>query len=123
MTSVLEQARVAAVQFHRVCDADDLWAGETKLVAVAGIKVLLVHTDDGELSAVQATCPHQGVALADAELCGRVLTCPMHLWEMDAVSGKGVNPGHAELALYPVEMRDDGIYVGVDGVTPKSAKP
>lgn len=114
-------ARVAL--FHKVCEVDDLWAGETLLAEVAGIKVLLVHTDDRVIGAVQAVCPHQSVSLAEGVLCGRVLTCPMHLWEMDVVSGTGVNPRQAELARYPVEIRDGAIYVSVDGVQPKFAKP
>jgi len=110
-------------EFHEACDLDDLWAGETRLVTVADTDVLLVHTDDGTISAVQATCPHQSVPLADAELCGHVLTCPMHLWRMNAVSGQGVNPSHADLALYPTRVEGDRIYVSVAGVQPKSARP
>lgn len=118
-----ELATMQEFHFHRVCSLDDLWAGEMRLVEVAGTEVLLVHTDDGIITAVQSKCPHQAVPLADAVLCGRVLTCPMHMWEMDVVSGEGVNPVHAELAHYPVRVEDGHLYVAVDGIKPKFSRP
>jgi toluene monooxygenase system ferredoxin subunit len=111
------------VRFHRVCSLDDLWAGEMQVFDVGGVHVLVVHTEDGNVTAVQAICPHQAVPLIEGTLCGRILTCPMHLWDMDVVSGKGINPDHAELARYPVETRDGNVYVAIDGVQPKFSRP
>ena len=111
------------LDFHRAADFDELWAGDMLEVDIAGVKVLLVHTEDGEVQAVQAMCPHQAVALSGGELRGSTITCPAHRWELDAVSGKGVNPCHAELALYPTKVVDGQIYVAVRGVTPKHCKP
>lgn len=108
--------------FHEVCDLDDLWAGEIRPAVVEGVKVILVHTDGGVVTAVQGQCPHQKFSLADAELSGDKLTCPMHLWEMNAVTGCGINPSHAELAIYPTKVIDGRVYVSVTGVVPISAR-
>jgi toluene monooxygenase system ferredoxin subunit len=120
---MIELSTPPDLRFHPVCSLDDLWAGEVRMVEVAGVEVLLVHTADGVITAVQSRCPHQAVSLAEAELCGRVLTCPMHLWEMDVVSGCGVNPRHAELAHYPVRVEDGQLFVAVDGIEPKFSRP
>jgi len=112
-----------AMEFYKVCSLDELWAGEMQMFEVAGVEVLVVHTDDGELSAIQSVCPHQAVPLMDGTLCGRILTCPMHQWDLDVVSGKGVNPNHAELARYPIEARDGDVYVAVEGIEPKFSRP
>ncbi len=110
-------------EYYRVADFDELWAGEMLEVEVAGVKVLLVHTEDGQVQAVQAMCPHQAVALSGGELKGATIVCPAHRWELDALSGQGVNPCHAELALYPTKVEDGQIYVSVRGVEPKHCKP
>ena len=39
------------------------------------------------------------------------------------VAGKGVNPGHAEIAQYPVKIEGEDVYVDVEGIEPKHAKP
>jgi len=108
--------------FHDACDLDDIWAGETRLVEVDGVKVILVHTDDGVVTAVQERCPHQKFSLAEAELSGEKLTCPMHLWEMNAVTGCGINPSHAALAIYPTRVVEGRVQVCVTGVVPVTAR-
>ncbi|SNR35888.1 Rieske 2Fe-2S domain-containing protein [Actinomadura mexicana] len=105
--------------FHEVCEGDDLWVGEMRLCSVAGVKVLLLRTDDGEVRALQSICPHQEHPLDNGEFDGTTLTCAAHLWEFDASSGHGVNPDDAELARYPVKVSDGNVLVSVKGIKPK----
>jgi len=109
--------------FHRVCTLDDLWAGEMAEYEVAGVKVLVVHTEDGRVTAIQPMCPHQEVPLAEGTLEGSVVTCRMHLWQVDAVTGKGINPEHAEVAIYPTRVTDGTVFVAVDGVQTRYSRP
>ena len=109
--------------YHRVCSLDDLWAGEMQACTVEGTQILVVHTDSGEVRAIQAMCPHQRVALADGTLEGNVLTCSAHLWEVDVVTGKGVNLHHADVAHYPSRVDGNDVFVAVAGVKPKYSVP
>ncbi len=109
--------------FQKVCGKDDVWEGEMKAFTVEGTEIVVVHAEGGELRAIQSICPHQEVELVDGDLQGAVLTCRMHLWQFDVLTGKGVNPDHAELALYPLKLDGDDIYVDVAGIEPKFAKP
>ncbi len=119
----LDDTDTIARKFIRVSDLDELWAGEMIGVEVEGTKVLLVHTEEGVIQAVQAMCPHQGVPLIDGELCGRALICAAHRWEIDVATGKGINPGHAEIALYPTKVEDGQVYVSVAGIESRHCKP
>ncbi len=107
--------------FMKACTLDDLWQGDMDVFEIDGTEVLLVHTDTGQIHAVQAICPHQEVDLVDGELEGKVLTCCMHLWQFDVSNGNGINPTHAELAKYPVRIDGNDILVDVVGVEPKFA--
>lgn len=107
--------------FKRVCSLDDLWQGEMQPFTVDGKDVLMVHTDDGKIVATQAVCPHQEFELSEGELKGCVLTCRHHLWQFDVTTGKGVNPSHAELAMFPIRVEGEEVFVDVEGVTPKFA--
>ena len=105
--------------FHEACADDDLWAGEMLGCTVAGVDVLLLRTDDGDIRACQSICPHQEHPLENGEFDGTTLTCGAHLWEFDAATGRGINPDDAELAQYPVTVRDGQVLVSVQGVKPK----
>lgn len=97
--------------FARVCAEDDLWDGEMEGFDLAQGPVLLFRFD-GVYRAYQGMCPHQSVRLEEGELDGCRLTCRGHNWVFDLKTGDGVNPRRASLAIYPVEVREDGVYVG-----------
>lgn len=109
--------------FSKVCTLDDLWPGEMEVFEVQGVKLLLCHTEDGTVKAVQLICPHQSFLLSEGELVGEKLICTKHMWEFDVKSGCGINPTGASLALYPVKVVGEDVMVSVAGVEPKYARP
>ncbi|MGD9990543.1 MAG: Rieske 2Fe-2S domain-containing protein [Dehalococcoidia bacterium] len=111
-------SELPAPRFHRVCATDDLWAGEMKEFTVAGTTIVVLRTDDGSIRAVQYVCPHQDYPLRNGDFDGCTLTCGAHLWEFDVETGRSINPDDAKLAMYPVEERDEFVYVAVDGIDP-----
>jgi len=67
----------------------------------------------GEVYAVGATCPHAGADLSGGWCKDGKLICPFHRYSYDIKTGKG-DPGQNDyIDTYPVQVRDDGIYVGM----------
>ena len=97
--------------FQRVCALDDLWQGEMEEFEVNGEEILIIHTENGEIRAIPASCPHQETPLCEGELEGNTLTCGAHLWQFDVITGKGINPDDAKLVLFSVKIEDGDIYV------------
>ena len=90
---------------------------------VDGTPVLLLYPTNGEVTAVQAICPHQNIPLVEGDFDGeKVLTCSAHLWQFDVVACVGINPRHSELARYPVKIEDDTVYVDITGIEAKFAQ-
>jgi len=60
-------------------------------------------------------CPHAGGLLADGyiDALGNVV-CPLHRYKYDMKNGRNVSGEGYYLKNWPVEMRDDGIYVGME---------
>ena len=81
------------------------------LFEVDGQEVLIVHGAEGEVRAYDPICPHQEHPLIEGELESCILTCSAHLWQFDVISGEGVNPTGTTLVKYPMEIRDDSIWV------------
>lgn len=58
--------------------------GDVVAIEVAGVPVLLVRGEDGEVSAFLNICRHRGSQLVQGRAHpGRVLTCPYHAWSYD----------------------------------------
>jgi len=73
-------------------------------------RVLLCHAPDG-LFALDGSCPHAGAPLAQGALHGTTIVCPWHAWEFDCRTGAHDFNPRVCLRTYPVQVRDDGIYV------------
>jgi len=109
----------AACTFVKVCTLDDVWEGDMDSFEVNGIEVLIIVLEGGKVVATQSVCPHQSVELVEGEFDGsKVLTCRQHLWQFDVCTGKGINPEHAAIAMYPVKVEGDDILVDLRGAEP-----
>lgn len=102
--------------WYKVADANDMEEKEVRSVQ-AGAKTIALTRFNGEYGALDNACPHQGGPLSEGSIECETddcwLRCPWHGWDFHPVSGK--SPGGFEdgVETYPVEVRDDGIYVQV----------
>ena len=94
--------------------AEDLWEGELTGVQLGGTKMVLLNVA-GEIRAFADRCPHLGSQLSDGHLDGCTLTCAAHLWEFDALTGKGTNPGNCQLTVFGTRVKDGQIEVLAPG--------
>jgi toluene monooxygenase system ferredoxin subunit len=109
----MEMLKLAESRPVEVCGVDELWDGEMACFRVGDAAVLLLKLD-GRFHAYQGHCPHQGVALAEGELDGGLLTCRAHRWQFDAVTGQGVNPRSARLKRFPVRVAERKVSVEIE---------
>ncbi|MDQ7947583.1 MAG: Rieske (2Fe-2S) protein [Pedobacter sp.] len=80
-------------------------------VKVRAKKLCLIR-NQGKLYMVQNTCPHAGGILSGGWCEKGNIVCPIHRYEYDLDSGRGAEGQGDYIKIYPLEMRDDGLYVG-----------
>ncbi len=107
------------IKWYRVAEPDELPEGRVKTVT-AGTKSMALTHFNGKYTAMDNRCPHQGGPLGEGSIevgkDGRCwLRCPWHGWDFDPETGKPPG-GHEDSGqkLYPVEVRDDGIYLALE---------
>ncbi len=106
------------LDWYRIADVDELPEGRVKTVTAGTHSMALTHID-GEYHAMDNRCPHQGGPLGEGSIekgkngeC--MLRCPWHGWDFDPKTG--LPPGGHEdsgQTMFPLEVRDDGIYIGL----------
>ncbi|KQN43953.1 (2Fe-2S)-binding protein [Pseudomonas sp. Leaf48] len=82
-------------------------------------KSLALFNVDGELFAIDDSCPHQGASLCGGRLEGRVIQCCAHGLRFNLQSGYLLNSTQLKVANYPVEIIDGQAFIVI--VTEESA--
>jgi nitrite reductase/ring-hydroxylating ferredoxin subunit len=60
-------------------------------------------------------CPHAGAPMADGYIDGACrVVCPVHSLKFNLKDGRDANGDGYKLKTYPVEVRADGVYLGVE---------
>lgn len=79
------------------------------MVAVTeDLTVRLVRTGDGDLVAIEPSCPHLGSPLTTAVVDGVTLECPFHWYAFDLADGANLHPGWDDCRLTVYPTRIDG---------------
>ena len=112
--------------FELVCAPSDVKDDEALGVTVGDYDVALAKHmgPDGEkFYALQDLCSHAAVSLSEGEIENCAVECWLHGSRFDLRTGKPTGlPATEPVATFPVEVRDDGVYVDtsttLNGVTP-----
>jgi len=101
-----------AVEWHRVLATEDLPEGRVTTVAAGQKSIALVHYE-GQFSALDNHCPHQGGPLGEGSIENGLLRCPWHGYDYCPLDGK--SPGFDDTATtYPLAIRDGEVFIGVE---------
>jgi 3-phenylpropionate/trans-cinnamate dioxygenase ferredoxin subunit len=78
-----------------------------------GKQVCIVKAGD-EWRACARKCPHAGGTMSEGYLdaLGHIV-CPLHRYKFDLRNGRNTSGEGYFLKTYPVEEREDGIYIGI----------
>ena len=92
---------------------DELPKGRVKAVTCGRATVCMTHYG-GEYAALDNACPHQKGPLGEGSIENGFLRCPWHGWDFHPLTGKPPGGYDDGVATYPVEVRDDGVYVAFE---------
>lgn len=104
--------------WYKIFDAEFLKENELELkvpiAVMAGNKsICLVRLPEGYF-AVSDICPHQGASLSEGYCTSESIVCPWHHYAFNLKSGRQTAGGGDYVMNYPVELRKDGLYIGIE---------
>ena len=95
----------------RIAHVDELPPeGEVKEFACRNRMVCIARIN-GELSALDNVCIHQGGPLGQGYVWEGRVTCPWHGWEFDPKTGKSKQHPEMGVAVYKVRVEGDDVFV------------
>ena len=102
-----------SLTWHKVLSAqEELPEGRVASVYAGHTNICLTHYQ-GKFCGLDNKCPHQGGPLGEGSIENGLLRCPWHGWDFDPHTGQSPGGHDDSIVTFPVEVRDDGVYVGV----------
>lgn len=83
-------------------------------IEVSG-KQICIARNNNDLYACSAKCPHAGGNIFEGfiDTSGNVI-CPLHRYKFNLQSGRNVSGEGYFLKTYPLDEREDGVYLGIE---------
>jgi nitrite reductase/ring-hydroxylating ferredoxin subunit len=102
-------------QWHKVPGIQpDLLPAGIPVQVIVDERIVGLLRNGGGVSAFSGKCPHAGALLCEGWLDGRGrIVCPLHKYAFDPANGRNTTGEGYKLVVYPVELREDGIYIGL----------
>lgn len=100
--------------WQRIADSEPIPVSENELMEItAGSKRICMTRWQGKLYAFAHKCPHAGGRLSEGvmDTKGNII-CPVHRYKYNVTNGYNSSGEGYYLTTFPVEEREDGIYVG-----------
>ncbi len=113
-----------SLSWHKILRLDELPEGRVTTITV-GTQTFAVSHFQGVYGALDNACSHQKGPLGEGSIEmgaeGKYwLRCPWHGWDFDPITGKSPGSHSDGLKTFPVEVRADGIYLGLE---PERVRP
>jgi thiamine pyrophosphate-dependent acetolactate synthase large subunit-like protein/nitrite reductase/ring-hydroxylating ferredoxin subunit len=109
--------------WHRVLGPDELPVGRVTTVTVGRRSLAVSHVDDTDegprYGAIDNRCPHQGGPLGEGSIEQGWLRCPWHGYDYSPCDGSAPEGNDDMVQAFPIEVRDDGVYVSVPAEAPR----
>jgi nitrite reductase/ring-hydroxylating ferredoxin subunit len=104
-------------KWHKIADSIEevgLFSEGMTEIEVGGKRICVVLNRES-LYACVAKCPHAGGNMSHGyvDALGNIV-CPLHRYKFSLTKGRNVSGEGYFLKTYPIERRDNGIFIGIE---------
>jgi nitrite reductase/ring-hydroxylating ferredoxin subunit len=104
------------MKYVKVMKEEDLPIGKSAIIS-AGEDEIDLFNYKGKYYAVANKCPHRGSPLGEGRIEQGIVICPNHEWRFRLEDGANMQNPELFIPTYPVKVRHDNIYIGLEGVS------
>lgn len=104
--------------WHRVCGLEDIWPNMGVCALIEGRQIAIFRLQDNQLYAMDNHDPHSNANVLSRGIVGdlggeRVVASPIYKHHYQLQTGVCIEDPTVQLNTYPVELRDDAVWVQV----------
>ena len=79
-------------------------------VKIKEIEILIANVD-GKFYAIDNLCPHEGGHMHEGPVEGEIVTCPLHGWRTNIITGESLELPGIKVNTFEVKIEDGKVFV------------
>lgn len=95
----------------KLAEKSQIPPGKSIIVMSPKGKEIALFNIEGEIYALDNSCPHQGGPLGEGDIEDSCVTCPWHGWQFDVKTGNCINMPGEDAEKITITVQNDGIYL------------
>jgi len=99
--------------YFRACAIEDIPLNSGVGFRIYNRHIAIFRRDGDKITATDDACPHAGSPLSNGVVKNSILMCVWHGWTFDLDTGACDVNENTPIRLYPIQIRDNDIYVGI----------
>src|SRR5690554_6154090 len=98
-----------------VANVSDIKPLRSRVVHIEGIEIALLRLTNGEIHAIENSCPHKQGKLSEGIICEDHVYCPLHDWKINVKDGVVQDPDEGCVRSFSVDVDEQSgdIYVSL----------
>jgi nitrite reductase (NADH) small subunit len=100
-------------QWVEIASLEDIPKLGARVVKTDTVEIAVFRTRNDEVFALKDECPHRKGPLSQGIVHNTTVTCPLHNWKIDLVSGQANAPDKGCSRSYPVRVENGRIFLGL----------
>jgi len=96
-----------------VCKLHDLTENQGKAFKIKEHPVAIFKLSNGEIYAIENSCPHAGAPLDNGTVEGYEVSCLWHSWAFDLKDGSSSNCPGSKVKTYEVKIEADSVLIEI----------
>lgn len=109
MTTQAETA--VAARWVEIGAPEDIPPLGSRVVQTPKAKIAVFKNSKGEVFALEDNCPHKNGPLSEGMVHDDCVTCPLHGYNVQLVSGDVLEPDEGHVTPFPVKVEDGVLYL------------
>jgi len=99
-------------EFREICKESEIPPGTGKAFTIGRDEIGIFNLN-GRFYAIDNLCPHEGGPLAEGQVEGEIVTCPLHGWRLKITTGESLELPGVCISVFEVKVENGKVFVKV----------
>ena len=95
----------------KITQTENIPSMGSRKVVIGETEIAIFKTKDDSIFAINNICPHKQGKLSEGLVHEKIVTCPLHNWDIDLASGEALDEDSGCTNVYESKIEDNFIYI------------